>query len=272
MHLTELKQIIREELKQVLYETKEDYSKILRDLFYDFNSASIKVKKLSDKKLHKVSVTRFYRDLRIIRIKLEDAEKVENVAKCTKWKKRAYELSLELLSILNDLEKDAIENEPNWFFPAPIDYKDVHSKIKKITNALAPSIGPNGEKVFPCGYAVDDSRPRKKSKIYKYNYSLNRKQWKKISRGTLLIDYHSPFCGPCKDLWPTLTKVASEFGLDIVKVDTSEEKPKWHKGKMPDSIPYVVLLKNGRRIVWTGRTGSKFTWDDKLRDFLKQNN
>jgi HD-GYP domain-containing protein (c-di-GMP phosphodiesterase class II) len=173
---TKLKQIIREELKQVLLETKEDYSKILRDLFYQFNSALIEVKKLSDEDLHKDSVTRFYRDLRKIRIKLEDAENVGKVALCTKWKKRAYELSLELLSILDDLEKDAIRNGPNWFFPAPIDYRDVHSKIKKITNALAPSIGPNGEKVFPCGYAVDDSRPRKKSKIYKYNDSLNRKQ------------------------------------------------------------------------------------------------
>jgi thiol-disulfide isomerase/thioredoxin len=276
----ELKQIIKEELKQVLNEANGDAD--------PFRLIAEFLKKLRKSK----PATRTEKQNRLATINhltgileaLKAAETEEAQANlerfCPKFKQLAHDKSKKLLKYVKTIHSatggktyELDERADLWAVPITPDYVD--DMVKRIYQATAPFIGPNGEKLFPCGYAVDDSKPqapRKKPKIYKYGHELSRKQWNEISSNAVIINYHSPWCGPCKTLWEILPEVASEYGLPIVKVDITAEKPEWHRGEMPSSVPKVVLLKSGRETVWKTITGSKYTLVQRLRDFLDQNN
>lgn len=67
--------------------------------------------------------------------------------------------------------------------------------------------------------------------------------------GLALIDFHAPWCGPCRMLGPVLAELATEFGgkIKIVKmnIDESPETPSQYGVR---AIPCMILFKNGNEV------------------------
>lgn len=81
--------------------------------------------------------------------------------------------------------------------------------------------------------------------------------------GTVLIDFFSPRCAPCKRMEPVIESVAQNAGNDVkvcrVNVETESELVKKF-GIM--SIPTLVVVKNGEVINRSiGVTGRKAVMD-----------
>lgn len=62
-----------------------------------------------------------------------------------------------------------------------------------------------------------------KEKVHDYVKSPN--EWKYEGDKPAIIDFHATWCGPCKQLAPTLKALAAEYGEDIYiyKVDIDQE-------------------------------------------------
>ena len=64
--------------------------------------------------------------------------------------------------------------------------------------------------------------------------------------GTVLIDFYSPDCAPCRTMNPVIESVADKAGneIKVCKINVREEKDLAEKfGIM--SIPTLVVMKNG---------------------------
>jgi thioredoxin 1 len=68
-----------------------------------------------------------------------------------------------------------------------------------------------------------------------------------LQSGTpVLVDFWAAWCGPCRELAPTVDRVAEEYGgrLKVVKVSVDENTATMDRLRIR-SIPTLVLFKDG---------------------------
>tara|TARA_B100001123_G_C15285894_1_gene1015617 strand:- start:344 stop:1129 length:786 start_codon:yes stop_codon:yes gene_type:complete len=261
MHLTKLKQIIREELKQVLLETNNLDDPL--ELTSEFKKKLQRSKPTTRDAKQMKNTT--LQHLRKIENALVSANKMYGNKVCSKFKQGAYRNSKKFSEFVKKVhwavgggEHTEDERADLWATPVTPDYVD--SMAERIIQATERG------KDSSCDVSFGGSR----SRIYNNGHKLRT-----APRGTFIIDYYTPTCGPCMELEPILIGVASELGIPIVKVNIdNDESPRWHEGELPETTPTIALVKNGRRIVWADSNrplmiSSKI---QRLRDFLKQNN
>ena len=70
-----------------------------------------------------------------------------------------------------------------------------------------------------------------------------------IAKGTVLVDFWAPWCGPCKMQGPILDKVAAKVGdkAVIAKVNVDENAPLAAQFGVR-SIPTLILFKDGQKV------------------------
>ena len=89
---------------------------------------------------------------------------------------------------------------------------------------------------------LENVPPSKKIKI------LNNKNFKTVIRkGTVLVDFWAPWCGPCKMIAPTLNEIAEEESgrLTIAKVNVDEQQQLAQKYNIRN-IPTMILFRDGK--------------------------
>ncbi len=69
------------------------------------------------------------------------------------------------------------------------------------------------------------------------------------SKGTVVVDFHADWCGPCRMIAPILEKMAVKLAgqVKIVKVNTDEARQVASKFGIT-SIPTLILLKEGKEV------------------------
>jgi len=88
---------------------------------------------------------------------------------------------------------------------------------------------------------------------------------KKIEKGTALVDFYAPWCGPCKMMSPVIDEIAEDYkgkaGIFKVNVDNEPQLANDHQVM---SIPTIVVFKNGKAVDQTMGAQSK----DKLKEMI----
>lgn len=86
------------------------------------------------------------------------------------------------------------------------------------------------------------------------------------STGPVLVDFHTPDCGPCRAMAPVLDEIAQERNgkLKIVKVDAAENQQLAAQFRVT-AMPTFILFENGQptRQIIGARSKKVFTaWID----------
>lgn len=91
---------------------------------------------------------------------------------------------------------------------------------------------------------------------------------KKIEKGTTLVDFYAPWCGPCKMMSPVIEELTKEYegkaGIYKVNVDNEPQLANDHQVM---SIPTIVIFKDGKPVDQTLGAQSK----DKLKEMIDKN-
>lgn len=70
-----------------------------------------------------------------------------------------------------------------------------------------------------------------------------------VKSGVVLVDFYSPWCGPCKRLSPVLDGLADKLkrGQKIVKVNMDKSNDLAQRFGI-SAVPTLILLKNGQEV------------------------
>jgi len=68
-----------------------------------------------------------------------------------------------------------------------------------------------------------------------------------ISEGLVLVDFYTPYCGPCRQLAPILENLKN---IKVVKVDVSECQDIGVKQNIKN-VPTLIFYKNGEQVYLT---------------------
>lgn len=65
----------------------------------------------------------------------------------------------------------------------------------------------------------------------------------------VVVDFWAPWCGPCRQVAPTLDKLAKEYAgkIIIAKVNT-DENPQWAGQFQVQGIPTMLFIANGKLV------------------------
>lgn len=85
-----------------------------------------------------------------------------------------------------------------------------------------------------------------------------------ISKGLVLVDFYTPFCGPCRQLAPTLEKLES---VSVVKVDVSSF-PNIGSQYNITAVPTIIFFKEGQQVYRTMGVQSKELLQVKIDELL----
>ncbi len=108
------------------------------------------------------------------------------------------------------------------------------------------------------GYSVKQSN----AVIASSNKTYSNSEFAQLlsSESVVLIDFHAPWCAPCKKMMPTIDKLQKDYsGKALVKKIDIEANNSLKNTYKIQSIPEIVLFKNGKE-VWR-KTGIS-SYDD----------
>lgn len=76
-----------------------------------------------------------------------------------------------------------------------------------------------------------------------HNFKTNSSDWNYLGDKPAIIDFHATWCGPCKQLAPTLKALAAEYGEEIYiyKVDVDQE-PDIARAYGIRSVPSLLFI------------------------------
>jgi thioredoxin 1 len=63
----------------------------------------------------------------------------------------------------------------------------------------------------------------------------------------VIVDFWAPWCGPCRQIAPSLEKIADEYDgkLIVAKVNTDED-PQWSQAYEVSGIPTLLFVAGGK--------------------------
>jgi thioredoxin 1 len=82
-----------------------------------------------------------------------------------------------------------------------------------------------------------------------HEQSLNKDFDKIIKNGLCLVDFNSPWCGPCRSQEPIINELGQSYKgkANVVKINIDENSNIAMKLGI-QSIPTIILFKNGKEV------------------------